>query len=104
MKRIVRVFLLVAVICLTLTLCTSATDGGESSLISPLWLIVCLVVGFLLALIPMGILKGQIRNVHNKYEATDYTREGSFNLQIKEDIFRNRTVTKVAIPKNNNNK
>lgn len=100
-RRIVSLFLAV-LLCAALTVPAFAAGSSESapSGFNPIVLIVCLVIGFLLALIPMGILKGQIRNVKSKTEATDYTREGSFDLQIKQDRFLYKRLDKTPIPKN----
>lgn len=90
-------------LCMLLALSAFASSGS-GELVSPKWIAICIGVGFLLALIPMAILKGQIRNVHNKTEATNYTREGSFNLYGQQDSFLYSNVTAVPIPRSNDNK
>lgn len=106
MKRKLISILLAVMLCALLAVPAFAAGDadGAAQLFNPAWLIGCLVVGFLIALIPMGILKGQIRNVHSKTQAADYTRENSFNLQVKQDSFLYKKVEKTPIPKNNNNK
>lgn len=103
MKRKITALLLAVLLCLLLTGTVSAADGSGIKFVDPLWIIVCLVFGFLLALIPMAILKGQIRNVHSKTDAADYSRDGSFELQLKQDTFLRRVVTSTPIPKSKDN-
>lgn len=79
-------------------------SNAQAQYFSPLWLFLCIVGGFLLALIPMGVLKGQIHNVHSKKEAANYTREGSFTLAVKRDIFLHKNVAVVPLPRNNNSR
>lgn len=105
MKRKMISILLAVILCLTLAVPAFAAGSGDTAakLFNPAWLIGCIVVGFLIALIPMGVLKGQIRNVHSKSQAEDYTRDDSFHLTVKQDIFLYKNVDKTPIPKNNNN-
>lgn len=73
-----------------------------ASALSPMWIVICIIGGFLLALIPMGILKGQIRNVHIQKSAVQYARKGSLVLYGQADSFRYSNVTAVPIPRSNN--
>lgn len=103
MKRKLIRTLLAAALCLLLTVPAFATGSGSGAqLFNPTALIICLIIGFVLALIPMGVLRSQINNVHSKTEATNYTR-GNLDLQGREDTFLYRNVTRVPIPRNNNN-
>ena len=100
MKRKMIALMLTVCFCLMLTgTAFAAGSGGASRFVNPLGIVICLVIGFLLALIPMSILKGQIHNVHSKTEAKDYTREGSFSLQWKQDTFLYKNVSRTPIPK-----
>lgn len=68
------------------------------------WMLVVLAViaGALLSLlIPMNILKGELKSVRSKAAASDYVRSGSMNLTEDRDIFLYHTVTRTAKPKNN---
>ena len=104
MKRKMIAMTLTVCLCLMLTGTVFAADsGGASRFVNPLWIVICLVIGFVLALIPMSILKGQIRNVHSKTEASDYTRAGSFDLQLKQDTFLYKNVSRTPIPKSKDN-
>lgn len=64
----------------------------------PLALAIGVVLSFL---IPMSTLKGQLKSVRSKAEASDYVRQGSMQLTENRDIFLYHTVTKTAKPKNN---
>lgn len=105
MKRRLTSLLLTAALCLLLAFPAFAADGYiiDSPYLNPTAILICLVIGFLLAFIPMSVLKGQIRNVHSKSEAGDYTRKGSFDLQLKQEQFLHADLAKVPIPKNNPN-
>ena len=46
-------------------------------------LIIALIVGF----IKMMILKGQLTSVHKSESAADYTRDKSFRVDTKRDLF-----------------
>lgn len=103
MKRRILSLLLTAALCLLLTVPCFAAGGTilESPYFNPTAIIICLLLGFLIAFIPMGALKGQINNVHRKTEAEDYSRKGSMNLQVKQDQFLRADLVRVPIPKNN---
>ena len=46
-------------------------------------LVIALIVGF----IKMMILKGQLTSVHKSESAADYTRDKSFRVDTKRDLF-----------------
>ena len=50
-------------------------------------LIVILVIALLIGLIRILCLKGQLTSVHRSESAADYTRDNSFSVQIKRDLF-----------------
>ena len=56
--------------------------------------IFCLVLGCLLACIPMAIFKHQIKNVAEKHEASDYLRQSSLHLTRSNDIYLYRNVSR----------
>ena len=65
-------------------------------------LFIALIAGAVLSfLIPMSVLKGQLKSVAPKAAATDYLRKGSMNLRVERDMFLFRNVSRVAKPKNN---
>ena len=78
-------------------------DGNSASGGFPFGLLLlALLIGAVLSfLIPMGVLKGQLKTVAPKVEAADYLRQGSMNLRVERDIFLFRNVSRTAKPKNN---
>lgn len=57
--------------------------------------------GFIVALIIVMIMKGQLKSVRSRAEAREYVKKDSFKLTKSYDLFLYRTVTRRAIPKNN---
>ncbi len=57
-------------------------------------LIICLVIGFVIALIITLIMRGKLKSVRSKSEASDYVRNGSLNITVARDIFLYRRVTR----------
>lgn len=64
-------------------------------------LIIALVVGLVVALIATGIMRGQLKSVHQKAAAGDYLKAGSLQITRSRDIFLYRNVSRRAKPKNN---
>ena len=60
--------------------------------------IIALASGF----ITTGVMRGKLKSVGFKRNATDYVRKGSFRLAEKNDFFLYRKVDKREKPKNNN--
>lgn len=79
------------------------TDNMPEEPFNPLLILVDLVIGFVLSLIPVGIMKSKLKTVNKKYNAANYVRRDSFRLVRSNDRFVRRYVTKVARPKENNN-
>lgn len=79
------------------------TDNMPKESFNPLIILVDLVIGFVLALIPVGAMKRQLKSVGEKRNAASYVRRDSFRLVRSSDRFVRRYVTKVARPKENNN-
>lgn len=66
------------------------------------WILISLVVGAVLSfLIPMSVLKGQLKSVRMQNAATSYVRANSMQLTQERDLFLYRNVTRTARPKNN---
>lgn len=61
-------------------------------------LIVCLVVGFIAALIITLVMRGKLKSVHTKSEAADYLKRDSLNITVARDIFLYRQVTRTEKP------
>ena len=66
------------------------------------WTILSLIAGAVLSfLIPMSVLKGQLKSVRMQAAASSYVRPGSMELRQQRDIFLFRNVTRTERPKNN---
>lgn len=65
------------------------------------YIFVALVVGFLIALIAVLAMKGQLKSVRFQSQANNYIKEGTFRLTESTDTFLYRTVTRTARPKEN---
>ena len=63
--------------------------------------IIAVVVGIIVALIGTGIMKGQLKSVRAKAEATDYMKPGSLQLTEARDFFLYRHIDRREKPKNN---
>ena len=74
----------------------------DRSIISVTAIVVSLLIGALLAfLIPMSMLKGQLKSVRMQPAASSYVRQNSMRVNVQRDIFLYRNVTRTAKPKNN---
>ena len=67
-------------------------------------LIACLGVGFVLAFIPMMIMKGKMKSVAMQAEAHDYLVPNSRMLTVSRDKFLYHTINRVPRPKDNPNR
>ena len=61
--------------------------------------LICIVVGDIGGFIAVSIMKGKLKSVRRRGEASDYVRNGSFNITNSSDIFLYTTVSKTARPK-----
>lgn len=77
------------------------TDNMPQGSFDPLLILVDLVVGFVLSLIPVGIMKSKLKTVNKKYNAASYVRRDSFNLVRSQDHFLHRQISKTPRPKQN---
>lgn len=69
--------------------------------VEPIWILGSLLIGFLVALIPVSVMKGKLKSVRKATAANQYVREGSFQVTEMRDLFLYRNVTRVARPKDN---
>lgn len=53
---------------------------------------ISVVIGFVIALIATGIMKGKLKSVRKQLAATEYTKQGSMRVTTKNDLFLYRTV------------
>ena len=72
--------------------------------VSPSWIFIALVAGFLISLIISNSLKKQLKTVEFQRDARPYVRPGSMNLRNSRDQFLYFTVNRVAKPKDNGGK
>lgn len=66
---------------------------------SPSSILTALVFGIIIAFIGTGIMKGKLKSVRSQPLASNYVKEGSFVLTENRDIFLNKKITSVPIPK-----
>lgn len=104
MKRVIAILLVLVLSCAMIT-CVSAAgldsvkEIGGSILTTVL---ISVVIGVVLAfLIPMSILKGQLKTVSRQKTATSYVRPDSLLLKRQQDIYLFRNVVRTPLPKNN---
>ena len=62
-------------------------------------LIICFVIGLVIAAIATAIMKGKLKTVHAKAGAADYMKRGSLNVTQRQDLFLYRDVKRTAKPK-----
>lgn len=63
------------------------------------YLIVALVIGFIVALIATGVMKGKLKSVRAQVAANNYMKQGSLQVTESRDIFLYRNVIRTAKPK-----
>lgn len=64
------------------------------------WLVVCLVIGFVIALITASVKRSKLTSVVRKTTAEEYMKKDSLNLTVKQDRFVNKVITSRPIPRN----
>lgn len=67
--------------------------------LSAMWILISIVVGVLIALIIVGVMKGQLKSVRPQPAANNYIRSGSMKVNDKRDLFLYHTVSRKAKPK-----
>lgn len=76
-------------------------DSGNlpKSLMSPIWIPVSVVIGFIIAIIAVGRMKAQLKTVRARAAAADYVRSGSMSITESREMFLYHTVTRKEKPK-----
>lgn len=69
--------------------------------LSLIWIPIAIVIGFVIAKIVVGNMKGKLKTVRKQATANSYMKNGSLNITESRDLFLYRTVTRTAKPKNN---
>ena len=82
---------------------TSTTEEDASLLPPPMWILISIGVGAVVALIVVGSMKKKLKTVNMQAEANSYLRNGSLNITESGDVFLYSNVTRSAKAKNNNN-
>lgn len=87
---------------------TQARDGDpfdKSDLpkkpLSAIWIAISLAIGFGVAKIVVGSMKGQLKTVRAQAAASSYVREGSMNVTESRDLFLYHKVDRTEKSKNN---
>ena len=70
--------------------------------LSVVWIPVSIAIGFILALIVVGVMKGKLKTVHSRPEADSYIRKGSFDVTESSDLFLYHTLTRTKKEKKEN--
>ena len=63
-----------------------------------------ILIGLVVALIPIGVMKSQLKTVAPANNASAYQSSKGINLRVKEDHFIRKTLTKTPIPKDTGSK
>ena len=63
-------------------------------------LLISIGIGFVIALIVTGVMRGKMKSVHMKPDAADYLVDGSLEVTRSHDLFLYTRVTKTEKPKN----
>ena len=82
---------------------TSTTKEDASLLPPPMWILISIGAGVIVALIVVGSMKKKLKTVNMQAEANRYLRNGSLNITESNDIFLYSNVTRSAKAKNNSN-
>lgn len=77
---------------------TLARNGKPLSLV---WIPIAIVIGFVVAKLVVGGMKGKLKTVRRQAAANNYMKDGSLNITDSRDLFLYHTVTRTAKPKNN---
>lgn len=73
----------------------------DRGIVSAGTIVVAILIGALLSfLIPMSMLKGQLKSVRMQPAASSYVRQNSMRLNVQRDIFLYRNIQRTAKPKN----
>lgn len=66
-----------------------------------IYLPVCLLIGLIITLAVVGSMKASMKSVGMQAQANNYTKEGSFSLTEKQDIFLYSNLERTPRPKSN---
>ena len=80
---------------------SAVTEEGSAGEFSFGTVLICLLIGAVVAFIVTGILKGQLKSVRRQNTANNYICDGSLQLTKSRDMFLYRNVSRRAKPQNN---
>lgn len=75
--------------------------GNEKFSFEPMWILIALASGLVVAFIYTGTLKAQLNNVKMNNSAANYVENNSLKMAVSTDMFLYRNVTRTARPKDN---
>ena len=78
------------------------TNDETSLLPPPMWILISIGAGLIVAFIVIGSMKRKLKTVNMQTAASSYLRNGSLNITESNDLFLYSNVTKSAKPKENN--
>ncbi len=64
-----------------------------------IWYLIAPAIGAVASFLSVGKMKGDLKSVRSKPNASDYTKSGSMNITRSNDVFMYRRVTRTAKPK-----
>ena len=69
--------------------------------LSLIWIPVSIAIGGVLALIVVGVMKGQLKSVRSQAAANSYLKPGSLNVTESRDLFLYSQASRTEKPKDN---
>jgi len=76
-------------------------DNLPHAPLSLVWVPISIALGFAIALISVGIMKGSLKTVHRQSEADSYIKSGSMNITESRDLFLYSRLDRTPRPKDN---
>lgn len=82
-----------------------AIDDGDTGSVTPppLWILISIAVGVVIAFIVVGSMKRKLKTVNMQAAANNYLKDGSLNVTESNDVFLYSNVTRTPKPKDNDN-
>ncbi len=82
-----------------------AVDDGDTGSVMPppLWILISIGVGLVIAFIVVGSMKKKLKTVNMQAAANNYLKDGSLNVTESNDVFLYSNVTRTPKPKDNDN-
>ena len=74
-----------------------------SERLSPVWILVSIGIGVLIAVLVVGIMRSKLKTVRFQAAASNYVKLGSMQITDSSDLFLYRTMSRTPRPKSNDN-